>query len=144
MSQRIKGQETVVGFTDPDGDVDELGDVRSMDIELDQEILEEHYLGKTTADFDDIYNGAGGNIELHISTVAWLQFTEKVQQRAQRRTAAGGKFSITTSLQFGSGARARLTFEDVFWGPMPMNIGGRKEYITVKLTWKGGEMRRVF
>lgn len=144
MAQRIKGQEAVISFTDPDGDVDELGDIRSFEAEIDMEILEEHYLGQVAASYDDIYNGAGGTLEMHIQTTRWFEFSEKIQQRAQRRTAAGGSFSITAAFQFPSGARARLTFEDVFWGPLPINSPGRKEYITTTLTWKGGNLSRVF
>jgi hypothetical protein len=39
MAQRIKGQETVIGFTNPDGDQDGIDDILDFEAELDIEIL---------------------------------------------------------------------------------------------------------
>ena len=143
MGTRLKGQEAVLSFTDPDGDVDNLGDLKSFNAELDMEILQEGYLGETADQYDDIYHGVGGDCELHMPNTTWFRFSEKVTDRAERRTAAAGKFSVTSSFQFPSGERPRLTFEDIFFGPLPINVGSRTEYVTVKLTWKGQRLRRV-
>lgn len=143
MSQRIKGQETGLSFTDPDGDVEGLGEVKSFEAEIDMQILEEAYLNETANRFDDIFNGVSGSVEMHIQTVEWFKFTEKIENRAARRTAAGGKFSATTTFAFPSGARVRVTFEDLFWGPMPIRIPSRGEYVTVSLSWKCSKIRRV-
>lgn len=142
-TQRIKGQETSLAFTDPDGDVDELGVVNSFEAELDVQILEEGYLGETTNRFDDIYNGTSGNLEMHLETSQWFAFTEKIQERSARRSPASGKFSITSTFAFPNGQTARITFEDVFWGPLPLRVPARGEYVTVSLSWKCSELRRV-
>lgn len=143
MAQRIKGQETSLAFTDPDGDVDELGVVSSFEAELDVQILEEGYLGETANRFDDIYNGTSGNVDMHLESTEWFKFSEKIQDRSARRTPASGKFSITSSFQYPDGSTAKVTFEDVFWGPLPLRVPQRGEYVAVSLSWKCSQIRRV-
>lgn len=143
MSQRIKGQETTLAFTSPQGDVENLGDVKTWDAELDIAILQEGYIGETADRFDDIYNGTKGSCELHIEAATWFRFTELVQDRSTRRSPASGKFSVTGVFNFPNGERARLTFEDVFWGPMPLRVPARGEYVTVSLSWACSRVRRV-
>lgn len=140
---RLKGQETNLAFTDPDGDVEGLGSLKSFEAELDIQILEEGYLGETSNQYDEIFNGVGGNCEFHMQSTKWFEFTEKVQDRAARRSSASGKFSITSSFDFPNGDRARITFENVFFGPFPIRIPSRQDYVTVTLTWKCSAIRRV-
>jgi hypothetical protein len=143
MAQRIKGQEVVLGFTNPDGAQDGITDILSFEAELDIEILEERYLGKVANSYDDIYNGCSGQIELHMRTADYLRFQERIQDRAQRRTAADGTFTATASFNFPNGSRARLTFEDIFFGPSPIRVGGRAEYVSGTIQWKCETLRRV-
>jgi hypothetical protein len=140
---RIKGQETVLRFTHPQGPQEDLEDVKSFEAELDVEILQESYLGQTTDEYDDIYHGVSGQVTLHLRSKAYFQFTERVQDRAERRSAAGGVFSATTSFAFPNGERVRLTFQDIFFGPLPIRSPERKGYVEVTISWKGKRMRRV-
>lgn len=143
MAQRIKGQETVLGFTNPDGDQEGLEDILSFEAELDMEILEEKYLGRSSNDYDDIFNGVSGQVELHMRTVDYFRFQEKIQDRAERRTAADGTFSATASFNFPNGTRMRITFEDLFFGPSPISVGSRSEYVKGTIQWKCSRIRRV-
>lgn len=143
MAQRLKGQEVVLGFTSPDGDQSGLEDVVSFEAELDIEILTEKYLGRTANEFDDIYNGVSGQCEIHMATTDYLAFTEKVQDRAERRTPAEGEFTATATFKFPNGQRARLTFENLFFGPLPIRTPGRAEYVAATIQWKCSRLRRV-
>lgn len=143
MGQRIKGQETVLGFTNPDGDQQGLDSVLSFEAELDLEILEEGYLGETANRFDDIYKGVSGQVELHLETSEYFRFTERVQDRAERRTPAGGVFTASSTFQFPNGQRARITFEDIFFGAMPVSAPSRSEYVKATIQWKCSRIRRV-
>ena len=143
MAQRIKGQETVIGFTSPDGDESGFEDVVDFEAELDIETLQEAYLGKTTDDYDDIFHGCSGQMNIHMRTSAYLAFTQKVQDRAQRRTPADGQFTATSTFNFPNGSRARLTFEDLFFGALPIKVGGRAQYVTGTIQWKCSNLRRV-
>lgn len=143
MAQRIKGQEVTLGFTSPDGDQTGLENVTSFEAELDIETLQEAYLGKTTDDYDDIFHGVSGQMDIHMRTADYLLFTQKVQDRAQRRTAADGQFTATASFAFPNGTRARLTFENLFFGPLPIKVGGRAQYVSGTIQWKCDTLRRV-
>jgi hypothetical protein len=125
------------------GDEPGLADVQSFEAELMLEILEEGYLGETANRFDDIFNGVSGNAELHIETSDYFRFTQRVQDRAQRRTAASGKFVVKANFDFANGTRARLNFEDVFFEGLPVTVGARKDYVKVKVSWKCSNVRRI-
>ena len=143
MAQRIKGQEVVGSFTGPTGDVSGLEDILSLEAELDLEILQEGFLGETADRFDDIFHGVSGQVELHLEKTAYFKFTEQVQDRAQRRTPSGGVFNFTATFQFPNGQRARLTFEDIFFGALPLNVASRKDYVKATVQWKCSSIRRV-
>lgn len=144
MAQRIKGQEVSLGFTGPNGSVNVGEAVQSFEAELDIQTLEEGYLGEVANRYDDIFNGVSGTVKVHMESSDWFRFTQAVQDRAQRRTAAGGKFSATATFAFPSGQRFRLTFEDIFFGALPVSSGGRAEYVTATVAWKCSSIRRVF
>lgn len=144
MAQRIKGQEVTLSFVGPTGDEDGLQDVVSFEAELDIEILEEGFLGETANRFDDIYNGTTGRMELQIENRDYFRFQQRVQDRAQRRTPAAGKFNAKASFRFPDGTRVRLTFEDIFFGPLPVRVPSRRDYVTATVQWKCTVIRRVF
>lgn len=143
MAQRIKGQEVTLTFVTPEGSAEGLTDVMSFEAELQLEILSEGYLGETVQRQDDIYRGVTGTCELHIEDQAYFLFTQRVQDRAERRTAAAGVFNATASFQFPNGQRPVLTFENIFWGPLPIRIPEQSGYVAVTLSWACERLRRV-
>jgi hypothetical protein len=143
MATRVKGQDVAINFTTPQGLQEGLGEILDFEAELDLEILEEEYLGKNSKEYDEIFNGVSGVVQLHVSSDAYFRFSERVQDRAQRRTAAGGIFNVTSSFTLGSGRRVRVIFEDVHFGAMPLKASSRKDYVTGKIQWKGSKIRRV-
>lgn len=143
MAQRIKGQEVVLSFTTPDGSAEGLQDVLSFEAELQMEILRERYLGDSTDRRDDIFRGVAGRAELHLEQQDYLTFTQRVQDRAQRRTAAAGVFNATASFAFPNGQRPRLTFENIFFDALPIRVSGSDAYVTVTIAWECEGIRRV-
>lgn len=140
---RLKGQEVTIGFTTPTGDQEGLEDVVDFEVELDIEILEEGYLGQTAKQYDSIYHGVSGKASFHMAADDYFDLAEKVQNRAERRTPAGGKFTATATLAFPSGRRVRVTFEDIHFGAFPMRFSGRSDYVQASVNWKGERIRRV-
>lgn len=140
---RIKGQEVTVGWTSPEGDVEGLADVLSFTSTSAMEILEEEYLGQTAKSYDDIYHGEEGEAELHLSSAAWIVLQERIIDRAQRRTPAGGSFTATATYQLPDGTRVRITYEDLFWGAMPLSSDTRTAYVKLSLSWKCAQARRI-
>jgi hypothetical protein len=120
-----------------------LEDVLSFEAELQLEILSEGYLGETGERKDDIYKGVSGTCELHLEAQDYFRFTQRVQDRAERRTAAAGVFNATASFQFPNGQRPRLTFENIFFGGLPIRVPEQSGYVAVTLSWECQRMRRV-
>lgn len=141
--QRLKGQEVTLSITDPDGGDEPLGDVKSFEAELDIEILQEGYLGETSDRYDDIFHGVSGSVELHIETVRLLRFSELVEARSKRRAPASGKFNAQATFAFPNGESARISFEDIFFGPIPIRSSGRSDYVTVTVSWKCSNITRL-
>lgn len=144
MGLRIKGQETAMTLTSPDGNITAFDHILTMSFTMDMEILEEGYLGSTAKDFDEIYNGISGDVTAHMSNNDYWAFQEAVQERAERRTPASGRFDITTQFNLPTGDIARITIEDIHFGPVETNIGGREEYVELSFDFAASRMSRVF
>ncbi len=143
MGQRIKGQEVTVSMNGPDGVEEGLEVVQSFEAEFMFDILQEEYLGETADRFDEIFKGVSGNMEIHMETGKWFSFTEKIQDRASRRDGADGEFTATASFKFTDGSRARIVFNNIFFGPMPITAGSRSDYVTATLTWNCSDATRI-
>lgn len=144
MPQRLKGQEVKITFNGPEGLEEGLTDVQNFEAEFQEEILTEGYLGETTNRRDDIFNGVSGSAELHVEQAAYFRFVQRVKDRSQRRTPATGVFNILARLSFPNGETVRALFEDVFFGPLPIRVGGRGEYVQVRITWESSDGRFLF
>lgn len=144
MTQRIKGQEVRLSFTDPQGEPEDMNYVLSFEWELDMEILSEDFLGHTAKEYDDIFHGVNGSAELQLPGPGFFRFQERVQARAQRREAANGTFSATSSFSFPNGVRARIAFLDLKFGTLAVRTSGRSEYVTASFPWSTNTIRRIF
>lgn len=143
MSQRVKGQETKLVLSGPNGAEEGLFDVRSFEAELDIETLEEGYLGETANRFDDIYNGTSGNAEAHIENRLYLDFIGRVVDRSQRRLPADTQFNAVSAFAMPNGTRQRLLFQDIFFGPIQMRAASRKDYVIIRWEWKCSNLKRI-
>ena len=145
MAQRLKGQEVKLGFTNPEGNQPDPMVVNNFEFEVEIEILEEMYLGEVGTRYDDHFKGYSGQVEGHFENFAdYMRMQQKIEDRAARRTPAAGVFTATASFALPSGGRVRLTFEDIFFGPMPTRSPGQAEYVAATLSWKCSTLRRVF
>lgn len=146
MSQRIKGQEVRVTMVAPTGTVEAIGSggVSSFELEFKTEILSEGYLGETTERKDDIFKGVSGRMEIHLDRQSYFRFVQAVTDRSQRRSAAEARFNVLTSLTFPNGERPRVLLEDIFFGPLPVNVGGRDEYVAATIEFECSQGRFLF
>lgn len=133
---RIKGQETSIDVIVDNVVKQNLVDIKSLETEDQLEIIKEGYLGETTDRRDMVYRGFSGRLEAHIENRQYLDFRQAMVDKARRRTP-GARVNIRTTLAFPGGPRVRIVLKDVSFGPMPLNIGGRAEYVTVSLTFEG-------
>lgn len=141
MSQRVKGQEVRVTFTSPAGTETALSAVQSFEFEVQTEILSEGYLGETTERKDDIFKGTRGRMTIHIENQDYFRFVERVKNRSQRRTPSDARFSAVCAFQLPNGQRPRALLEDLFFGPLPVNVGGRDEYVEATIEFECADVR---
>jgi hypothetical protein len=144
MTQRVKGSETRVTVTGPNGIEEGLTDIRSFEFGYERVVTEEGYLGEASDRYDDIYKGISFRFELHLEDQGAFQFVERVNARSQRRTAADEVFNVVTTLDFPNGERPRVNIQDCFFGTLPVAVGGREEYVTMTVEGKAQFARTLF
>lgn len=134
---RIKGQETSIDVIVDNVVQQNFIDIRSLETEEQLEIIREGYLGETTDRRDSVYRGFSGRLEAHMENRSYLDFRQTMVDKARRRNGVSPRVNIRTTLAFPGGPRVRVVLKDVSFGPMPMNIGNRSEYVTVSLSFEG-------
>lgn len=144
MAQRVKGQEVRIIFTSPAGQETSLSDITSFEVEPQLEILSEGYLGETTERKDDIFKGARGRAEIHLESQDYFRFVQRVIDRSQRRAPSDGRFNVLATLSFPNGERPRVLLEDVFFGPPPMNVSSREDYVSATVEFECSNVRYLF
>jgi hypothetical protein len=131
-SQRLKGQETTILWTQDSVLQATLTDIQNFNVELKFELKEQGYLGEPTNRYDEIFNGCSFDMELNIHTQDFFNFRLAIKQRAQRITP-DVMFNITSVFQFPNGQTPVQRLPDVFFGPNPTQIASRGDYVKIKL-----------
>ena len=67
-----------------------------------------------------------------------LNNISKILDRAKRRTP-GAIVNIKATLNFPNGDRPRVIINDVFFGELPINFGGRGDYGTFSVTFAASD-----
>jgi hypothetical protein len=129
---RLKGQETQVVVTSTSTGVEtSFGDIKSGEINLDMDILSEGYLGQTTEKKDSVFKGVSGSLTFHSEDAGTIDLMNRIKLATQLRLP-GEVFSIVTTYSFANGSR-RIVLSPVSFGTIPINNGGRDEYVEFKL-----------
>lgn len=137
--QRIKGQETIITILQ-DGDLrSRIDSITDAEVSFDLEILEEGYLGETANRFDAIFNGMGIKLTGHLTNKQFIDFTQAIVGRAQRRAGGAIQIDIATTLVFPGGDLVNIGIPDVQFGAVPFSDGGREEYVEWTLEGKASE-----
>lgn len=136
MGLRIKGQEVFVELV-IDGKPDaKCGPFKKFTATLLQDILEEEFLGATTKEYDEIFNGCQIEMEGQLYTERWLTFAQSVVRRARFQTGAVVTVDVQATLVFSSGKTIPWKFRDVKFGEFPIDVPSRRDYVNIKLTGK--------
>jgi len=131
-TQRLKGQEVTVIIVTGGVVENEINEIQSMDFEFEQEQLQQGYLGQFSDQFDYVFKGVKGSLDLHIHTGAWFDFLKKITDKAKRITP-DTVFNITAVANFANEGAKTILFPDVSFGGIGHTIGGRTEYVKIKL-----------
>ncbi len=131
-SQRIKGQEVSVLLTRDTVLEETLTDVQNFNLTPEYEIKSAGYLGEKTNRKDYIFNGGKFDMELHLHKQDYFKYFVAVLDKAQRNTP-DVVFNITGVFSFPNGDTPTLLLADVVFGPMPLNVSARGDYVKVKI-----------
>ncbi len=134
----IKGQETVLTIMRSGNVEDQLTEVDSFNAVFKFEKLQRRNLGETTIRTDEVFAGCEGKVKLRVFTESWLIYLQALEARA-RRQGPYVTFNFVTTLFFPNGQSPTVTFPDVSFGDMPMDIPSSKDYVTIDLDWQCGE-----
>lgn len=141
---RVKGQEVKIVWTGPNGLEEGMDAVQNFRATFEMEVLTENYLGRTTSDYDDIFNGVDISMDIHLHAAEYMRFARRVLDRAKRRDPANGQFNVMATLNFPTGERHRIVIQDVFFGEIPFNVGGRAEYVQSTIQGKASQYKFLF
>lgn len=109
----------------------ELTDIQSFNAELQTEIKSQGYLGEKTNRKDEIFNGVKFDFEMHAHSPDFFDFQAAIIDRA-KRTTPDVIFNISGIFSFPSGDVRKLILPDVKFGPMPINVPERGDYVKMK------------
>lgn len=137
-SYRVRGQEVSVQVVQNGKIVAELTDVKSFDVEFQMDVMKEGYLGEFTDRRDDMFKGISGKIEFHIENNAPFDFINAIVQRSQSRVK-GTQFNVQSTINLPNGQVKRLLVNDIFFSNVPVNVGGRSDYVTYSLPYEAAE-----
>ncbi len=143
MGQRVKGQEVELQIVSPAGREESLGDVVSATIEFQLDILTQGLLNETADRRDDIFRGLRLEMEVQLERGDFTNFINRVKDRAQRRVPASEQFNALMTLEMPNGDRPRVSVDDLFFGSLPIAVGGRDEYVTVRIEAEASEGRFI-
>jgi len=89
-----------------------------------------------------VFKGVKLDMELHTNNKAIYSLIQSAIDKARRRVP-GTRINIKATMAYSNGDLARITFPDVEFGDIPVNVGSRTEYVTVKLDAACSEARTV-
>lgn len=142
MSERLKGQESLVRLIKSGSVVEELTDIQSAEFDFDLTLLSEGYLNERSDRKDDIFNGCSGSISMHIESRLYLNFISDIVTRAQRKVTMF-KVDLITVLQFTDAESAKILFPDIRFGNFKQQISGRAGYTGLSLDWGSSTFQRL-
>lgn len=135
MALRLRGQETEIRISAGGVLQDTITKISNFEFTVNLEMTEEGFLGATTNEMDEIYNGCSFKFDLQLDSGDWFSLQDKIVSKA-RRITPDLQFTIASVLNFPSGETKAIIIPDAHFGGQPMSIGGRKEY--VKVSCEGG------
>jgi hypothetical protein len=136
---RLRGADTMVTVMGPNasGQLDvqqNLTDVAKFNATLRFEKLEQRFLGEQTVRTDEIFAGCAGKTTLQLHDQDFGVYILGIQSRA-RRINPTYQFNFVSTFNFPNGEQPVMTFPDVNFGDIPLDIPSAKDYVTMDLDW---------
>lgn len=138
MLKRLMGQDTDLVLEVGGQPVDAISTIKDFSFEFEQETKDEGYVGETTNRKDAIFKGVKGSFTMHLTTRAQIVWVQSIINKSRNR-GTGPTVNLKTTLKFPNGDRVRYIFPDVEFGSFPFNVGGRSDFVSVKVDFVGSE-----
>ena len=132
LRQRIRGQETELRMIKDGVLYDTITKITKANTELMLEVTSQGFIGGTTEEKDEIYNGVKFGFEAQLDGPEWFDMEGAILKRAQRLTP-DVQFTIASTLYFPSGDTRIIVISDAKFSAAPIDIPERKDYVSVKL-----------
>jgi hypothetical protein len=137
MSQpAIKGQEVSISITVGGALQTQIDSVQSAEIEWELDLLEEGYLGEFSDRVDNVFKLMRVSLTVHLTSEDYLALADAIVARAQRRAGGAPQIDVIGTFRFPNGDIPTLLIPDVSFESIPLNIGGRDEYVEQTLSGK--------
>jgi len=141
MGLRLIGQDTRINVVhETTGLLAGFDDVQSFTMTHQREVLDEGYLDQTTNQKDSVYNGVAFEITLHSETRKILTEFVETLNSVTRSRVAGASIQIVTTFNFADG-QARYIIPACEFGDIPINAGGRAEYVEFSFSGQASQAR---
>lgn len=128
----IKGQEVELLLLSGTDIEDSFTAITDFSLNFDIELIEENYLGMTSAEFDEVFKGVRGDVSMQLRSKKAIQFVYKIIDKAKRRTP-GQIFSFKAKMAFPNGEFVRLHLPDIHFGAVPFNFANRTQHASMKV-----------
>lgn len=138
MGLRIKGQEVTVNISKAGNLQSAITKISNFEMEIKLEMKEEGFLGATTNEYDEIFNGVTFGFEMHLDNGDWFGLQQSIIDKA-RRVTPDVQYSIIGTMTWPSGESKAVIIPDAHFEAVPINVGSRSDYVTVKCSGGASE-----
>lgn len=143
MSERIRGQENFILITVNNQLVDRIDSITEFSYTVELDTLEENFLGETQPRFDSIAKGTSLAIAGQFANDQFFTLQDAIVGVAERRVGTTTQIDIGSTYVFPNGDLVNLAFRNVYFGAIPVNTGGREDFISWNLEGKCKRVERV-
>ena len=135
-NERIKGQETAISITVGGALQTSIDTIQSAELEFELDLLEEGYLGETSDRVDSVFKLMKVSITMHVTSEDYLSLADAIVARAQRRVGGAPQIDLIGTFVFPNGDLPSIVVPDIYFEGIPLNIGGRDEFVELTLSGK--------
>jgi hypothetical protein len=131
-NQRIRGADVAIAVTAANALQDTFTTIDSFGSTFKFEKLVQRYLGEQTVRTDEIFAGVEGKMKLHLWDEQFLSFILAIQSRAERVTPTS-VFNIAATMNFPNGEDPVISYPDINFGDVPLEMPNGKDYVSMDL-----------
>ena len=139
-NRRVKGLNTEVLMAGPNGLYENITAIRDHELEFIVDVIQEGYLGEASSRRDDIFDGVRGNFTVHIEDPEVFKFVRSLIARSRSQYPDNSvSFAIETHVKFSDTSVEIIRIPNVHFTNVPVSMSGRKDYVTMRLSYESGD-----